>query len=52
MANPENVLLAAKHHEEHLLPVSKRFSEISSTQELEDAYKELKAVMLKPWLKL
>ena len=52
MANPENVLPAAKHYEEHLPPVSKRFSEISSVQELEDVYKELKAVMLKPWLKL
>ena len=52
MANPENVLLGAKHYEEHLPPVSKRFSEISSVQELEDTYKELKAVMLKPWLKL
>ena len=51
-ANPENVLLAAKHYEEHLPPVSKRFSEILSVQELEDTYKELKAAMLKPWLKL
>ena len=51
MANPENALLAAKHCEEHLPPVSKRFTQISSVQELEDTYKELKAVMLKPWLK-
>ena len=52
MANPENVLLAAEHYEEHLPLVSKRFSETSSVQELEDTYKELKAVMLKPWLNL
>ena len=52
MANPENALLAAKHYEEHLPPVSTRFTQISSVQELEDTYKELKAVMLKPWQKL
>ena len=52
MANSEDVLRAAKHYEEHLPPVSKRFSEISPVQELEDTYKELKAVMPKPWLKL
>ena len=52
IANPENALLAAKHYEEHLPPVSKRFIQISSVQEIEDTYKELKAVMLKPWLKL
>ena len=52
MANPENVLLAAKHYEEHIPPVSQRFSQISSVQELEDTYKGFKVVMLKPWLKL
>ena len=36
MANPENALLAAKQYEEHLPPVSKRFTQISSVQELED----------------
>ena len=41
-----------KHYEEHLPPVSQSFSQISSVQGLEDIYKELKAVMLKPWLKL
>ena len=52
VANTENVLRAAKHYEEHLLPVSMCFSETSSVRELEDTCKELEAVMLKPWLKL
>ena len=33
MANPENALLAAKHYEEHLPAVSKRFTQISSVQD-------------------
>ena len=52
MANPEHALLAAKHYEEYLPPVSKRFTQTSSVQELKDTYKELKAVMPKPWPKL
>ena len=47
MANPESVLLAAKHYEEHLPPVSKRFSEILSVQKLEDTYKKVTTLELR-----